>query len=99
MIEVLNRNLKKIDILRKYTFSQYVKEFRDIGTFKINAQLIDENLYLLNKEEQFYFLFDGNVFGVMESAVKTGDEEFGKVIEIQGRLAPVLFTKRIHYNA
>ena len=50
MIEVLDRNLKKIDILRKYTFSQYVKEFRDIGTFKINAQLIDENLYLLNKE-------------------------------------------------
>ena len=98
MIEVLNRNLKKIDILRKYTFSQYVKEFRDIGTFKINAQLIDENLYLLNKEEQFYFLFDGNVFGVMESAVKTGDEEFGKVIEIQGRLAPVLFTKRIVYG-
>ena len=64
MIEVLDRNLKKIDILRKYTFSQYVKEFRDIGTFKINAQLIDENLYLLNKEEQFYFLFDGNVFSL-----------------------------------
>lgn len=95
MIEILDRNLKKKDILRKYTFAQYVNKFRDVGTFKVNAQLIEENLYLLDKDEQYYFLFDGKIFGMVQSVKKTGDEEFGKVIEIQGSLAPVLFTKRI----
>ena len=57
MIEVLNYNLVKTNILRKYTFCQYERCFRDIGEFKINAVLDDENTYLLDKTKQYYMLF------------------------------------------
>ena len=58
MIEILDSFLKKVDILRKYTYAQYTEEFRGIGSFKINVPIIEENKYLLDETEQYYVLFD-----------------------------------------
>lgn len=69
MIDVFDKNLKKINTIRKYTLAQYVDKFREIGTFKILAQFVDENLYLLS-DEQFYILFDGRVFGRVDKVLR-----------------------------
>lgn len=95
MIEILDENLKKVDILRKYTFAQYSDRFRDVGTFVINVRILRENLYLLNKNKQYYVLFDGKVFGKIESIKRNSDSEYEKMIELRGRLSPVLFTERV----
>lgn len=95
MIEILDENLKKVDILRKYTFAQYSDRFRDVGTFVINVRILGENLYLLNKNKQYYVLFDGKVFGKIESVKRSSDSEYEKTIELRGRLSPVLFTERV----
>lgn len=94
MIEILNENFLKIDILRKYTFAQYTNKFREVGTFKINARLVEENLYLLAKQDM-YVLFDGRILGKIEDVKKESDSEFEQTIELSGRLANVLFTKRV----
>ena len=62
MIKILNDDFKVIDILRKYTFVQYEECFREIGSFKINAQITETNLFLLEKKK-FYVLFDNDIFG------------------------------------
>lgn len=98
MIEVLDSYFAKRDILRKYTYAQYTDCFRDIGTFEIHAQLIDENLYLLDRTEQYYVLFyDGNkpIVGKVEDVKRESDEQYDTVIKLTGRLAPVLFTQRV----
>lgn len=95
MIEILDSNLKKVDILRKYTFSQYVDKFREVGTFKLNVRMEKENLYLMDETEQYYVLFDGKTFGRIDKVKKDSDSEFEKVLEITGQLAPVLFTERV----
>lgn len=95
MIEILDKNLKKKDILRKYTFAQYTDKFRGIGTFKINARIVEENLYLLDKTQEYYVLFDSVVFGKIESVKRESDSEYEKVIVLSGRLSNLLFTKRV----
>lgn len=98
MIEVLDSYFAKKDILRKYTYAQYTDCFRDIGTFEIHAQLIEENLYLLDRTEQYYVLFyDGNkpIVGKVEDVKRESDEQYDTVIKLTGRLAPVLFTQRV----
>lgn len=95
MIEVLDENLKKVDILRKYTFAQYEDMFRDVGTFKINARIVQDNLFLLDKTKEFYVLFDGTVFGKVENVKRESDSEYEKTIVLSGRLGTLLFTKRV----
>ena len=95
MIEVLNSYLEKIDILRKYTFSQYEVKCRDIGKFKVNAQLTYENTYLLNKNEQYYLLFDNSVIGVVKKVNKDSDGEYERTLVIEGSLSLVLFQQRV----
>lgn len=97
MIDVFDKNLRKINTIRKYTFAQYVDKFREVGTFKITAQLVDENLYLL-QDSQFYVLFDGVVFGRVDKVLKDSDSEYEKTIEVTGQLAPVFFTQRVNYK-
>lgn len=97
MIDVFDKNLKKINTIRKYTLAQYVDKFREIGTFKILAQFVDENLYLLS-DEQFYILFDGRIFGRVDKVLKDSDSEYDKTIEITGQLAPIFFTQRVNYK-
>lgn len=95
MIEILNYNLVKTNIIRKYTFCQYERCFRDIGEFTINAILDDENIYLLDKTKQYYVLFDSKYFGMIENIEKDSDSEYDKTITIKGRMTNVLFTKRV----
>lgn len=97
MIDVFDKNLRKINTIRKYTFAQYVDKFREVGTFKITANLVNENLYLL-QDSQFYVLFDGVVFGRVDKVLKDSDSEYDKTIEITGQLAPVFFTQRVNYK-
>lgn len=95
MIEILDENLKKVDILRKYTFSQYEDKFREVGTFKINARIVQDNLFLLDKTKEYYVLFDEKVFGKVENIKRESDSEYEKTIVLSGRLGTLLFTKRV----
>lgn len=95
MIEILDSNFKRIGILKKYTFAQYNPKFRDIGTFKIYARMITENLYLLDENNSYYVLFDNEYLGKIENAAKDEDSEYEQIINISGRLSNLLFTKRV----
>lgn len=95
MLRIMNSNFKIIDTLKKYTFAQYEDKFREIGTFKVLAQLVKENNYLFDKKEQYYILFDEFTVGKVEKVVKDSDSEYDKTITITGRLAPVLLTQRV----
>lgn len=95
-IEILDRNFKRLDILRHYTFSQYNMKSRGIGTFTVNAPL-ELNTIFLNREEQYYLLFNGNVHpvvGKVEDVKKESEDEENK-LTITGRLALFILTKRI----
>lgn len=100
IISVLDGNLKKIDILRKYIFAQYEDEFRDIGEFKVTAEVVQENMYLLDKNREFFLLFDGAivgkpVLGKVERIEKSSDSEYDNTMDLTGRLANVIFAKRV----
>ena len=95
MIEILDKRLKKVDILRKYTFAQYSMKFRDIGTFTIDARITEENLFLLNEEEEYSILFDGNIFGKVLKITRESDSENEKVIKIQGLLSSRFLDQRV----
>lgn len=97
LIEVLNKNFRKIDIVRKYTFAQYTEFFRGIGTFSILARIVDENMYLLSAE-QMYVMFDNRIVGIITSKKKDSDSENEKVISIQGKLIQNIFTKRVIFG-
>lgn len=95
-IEILDKNFKRLDVLRHYTFSQYNMKFRGIGTFTINAPL-ELNTLFLNRNEQYYLLFNGNVHpvvGKVEDVKKESEDEENK-LTITGRLALFILTKRI----
>ena len=95
-IEIFDRNFKILDILRHYTFSQYNMKFRGIGTFTVNAPL-ELNTIFLNREGQYYLLFNGNVHpvvGKVEDVKKESEDEENK-LTITGRLALFILTKRI----
>lgn len=95
MIRILDKNLKMIDWLRKYTFAQYQRCFRSVGTFQVYVRLEKENMYLLDRNEQFFVLFGYEDFGIVESIEKQEDSEYEKAIKISGRMALSLLTKRI----
>lgn len=86
VITVFNKYFERIDVLRKYTFMQYVDKFNGVGEFKINAILCDENLYLFNENEVFFVAFDRTTMGRIDKVVKDSDSEFEKTIEITGRM-------------
>ena len=95
LIYVLDDNMHKIDLLRKHTYVQYTERFRDIGVFTIHAQLVKENLYLLDRNRDFFVLFDNKIFGKIEVVKQSDDFEYEQTIEITGRLAKYILTKRV----
>lgn len=95
MIEIFDKNLVKIDTLRRFIFAQYADKFREVGSFKVTVNLESANLYLLSGD-QYYILFDGEIFGRIDKVVKDSDSEYDKTIEITGSLAPVFFTQRVN---
>ena len=94
MLRVMNNNFHFVNQIKKYTFSQYETKFREIGTFKVMARLEKDNLYLFNKKEQYYIVFDQYTIGKIDKVTKDSDSEYSKIIEITGRLAPFIFTQR-----
>lgn len=86
VITVFNKYFERIDVLRKYTFMQYVDKFNEVGEFKINAILCDENLYLFDENEVFFVAFDRTKMGRIDKVVKDSDSEFERTIEITGRM-------------
>lgn len=97
MIRILDKDLKFVDFLRKYTFSRYTECFRNIGSFQIDVQT-DENIYLINKQQQYFVLFDSTHFGVVTSVEKQSDEEYENTITITGKMALDLLNRRIVYK-
>lgn len=95
MIRILNKNLQFIDFLRKYTFAQYQRCFRNVGTFQIDAMISEDNLFLLNRSEQFFVLFGYEDFGIIENIEKQNNDEYNNTITLSGRMALSILTKRI----
>lgn len=101
MIWILDENLKKETILRKYTMAQFVEKAREIGTVKINAVYCDENMYLLNKNKTYYVLYQQKnsypLLAKIEKAEKEDDEDadYPNTIVLEGRSMSLLFTKRV----
>ena len=92
VIEILDENFKKLDILRKYTFAQYKTMGRDIGVFKVDAVLTEDLLPLLDKNKQFYFLFNYKTVGKIENISKKGDNFMAS---FSGRTNNLIFLKRV----
>lgn len=95
MIYILDENLKKLDTLKKYDFSQYVLKSRDIGTFTINVPMIEENRHLSDREKQYYFLFDDSVVGKVMDVKYDSNGEFNRTIVLSGELAEFILKKRV----
>lgn len=101
MIWILDENLKKETILKKYTMAQFVEKAREIGTVKINAVYCDENMYLLDKNKTYYVLYQQKnsypLLAKIEKAEKEDDEDadYPNTIVLEGRLMSLLFTKRV----
>lgn len=101
MLWVLDENLRKKDILRKYTMAQFVEKAREVGTLKINAVYCDENLYLLDKNAVYYILYQQKnsypLLAKIEKAEKEDEEDadYANTIVIEGRLISFLLTKRV----
>lgn len=102
MIWVLNENLRKIKILHKYKMAQFVNKSKEVGTFSITAVFSDENMYLLDKNETYYVLYNQNnveypLMGKIEKVEKEDEEDadYADTIKIEGRLINFLLTKRV----
>lgn len=102
MIEILDSFLKKVDILRKYTYAQYTEEFRGIGSFKINVPIIEENKYLLDETEQYYVLFDTKrngknkkILGVVDKVEKEADSDYDNQYTLSGRMVQFVLKNRV----
>ena len=95
LVYILDEQLRKIDLLKKYTFVQYTDKVRKVGTFKINARIVKDNLYLLDKKRQFFVLFDHRLIGEVKKVTRDSDSEYEKVITIEGKLSLVLFENRV----
>lgn len=102
MIEILDSFLKKVDILRKYTYAQYTEEFRGIGSFKINVPIIEENKYLLDETEQYYVLFDTKrngknkkILGVVDKVEKEADSDYDNQYTLSGRMVQFVLNSRV----
>lgn len=95
IIEVLDKYHHKIDILRKYTFSQYRVDFRGLGEMKVLVEITKENLYLLDTKEQYYLLFDGKWLAKVAKIEKSSDTEFENTLTITGKMANTIFEQRI----
>ena len=98
VITVFNKYFERIDVLRKYTFMQYVDKFNGVGEFKINAILCDENLYFFDKNEVFFVAFNKMAMGRIDKVVKDSDSEFERTIEITGRMIKYKLQTSIVYK-
>lgn len=102
MIIILDSYFKKVDILRKYTYAQFTEQFRDVGSFSINAPMIEENKYLLDENEQYYVLYETVRFGkntylmgVVDKIERDSESDYGDEYKISGRMIQFIFKQRV----
>lgn len=95
MIDILDNNFKKIDIVRKYTFYQYVDKCREIGTFELRVPVLDETKWLVDRNATRYVLFDNRVLGKIQGIKYTSDSESDREVIISGNLAIYILAKRV----
>lgn len=95
MIEILDENLKKISILRKYTYAHYEQRIREIGTFEVKCPIDDEILFLMDKTKQYYVIFNDEVFGKITEISRDSDSEWEKTVDIKGQLSLAMLDQRI----
>lgn len=95
MIEILDENLKKISILRKYTYAHYEQRIREIGTFEIKCPIDDEILFLMDKTKRYYVIFNDEVFGKITEVSRDSDSEWEKTVDIKGQLSLAMLDQRI----
>lgn len=98
LLTVYDKYFKRVNVLRKYRFAQYIDKFRDIGEFTVYAMLDEENMYFFDKDNTYYINFEGNFFGKVESVVKEEDSEYSKTINITGRAISFILDKRVVYK-
>ena len=95
IIYILNENYKKIDMLKQWTYCNYTERAREIGTFEIHVRNTKQNKYLLNENQQYYVLFDNEVFGKITNVNKTEETEENGEINILGSLALCILNDRV----
>ena len=95
LIEIMNSNFMIVDILRQYTYASYTQPLQGLGKFQLNVPVCDETLYILDRKEQRYVLFDKLDLGVIEDASRSTDSEFSDTVQISGRMANVILTRRV----
>lgn len=95
LVYVFDSNLKKVDVLKKCTFIQYEVKTRDIGRITINAEIVEENKYLLNDKEQYYFVVDGKHFYRMTKCERDSDGEFSESYVIEGVHSLAILSQRV----
>lgn len=94
VIMVLNENFRQMQPLKKYTFCQYERRFREIGNFEIHVRLIKENLYLLEKQK-YYILFGFRHVGILTNVEKNSDSEYKKTIVLTGKMVENILSDRV----
>ena len=97
IITILDRNFKKIDILREYEYLQYTSPVRDIGQFTLNAKISDATKLFISagEMEYFYLMFDKDYIARVER-IEQSDEETGPdTVTITGRNSLFILTKRV----
>lgn len=102
MIWILDKNLKKTHLLKRYKTAQFVENAREVGEFNIDVVFCEENMYLLNSSETYYILYDQEncdypLFGKIEKVKKENEEDadYPDVIQIEGKLSLYLLQKRV----
>lgn len=86
VITVFNKWFRRVSILSKYTYSQYVESFNDIGAFEIHAVLCKDNAYLLDEREIFFVAFNTEDMGRVDTIRKQKEDgENGEII-LTGRM-------------
>lgn len=97
IITILDRNFKKIDILREYEYLQYTSPVRDIGKFTLNAKISDATKLFISagEMEYFYLMFEKDYIARVER-IEQSDEETGPdTVTITGRNCLFILTKRV----
>lgn len=90
-LEIFNHaNRTRNDMIRTYSYVQYVEQFNDLGSFVIRIPWTDESILFLQYNN--YILFDDGVMGIIRGITDT--EEGSNELEISGYLLNGLLNRR-----
>lgn len=87
----LRANRTRVDMIRTYTFVQYVDEFNGMGSFSITIPINDESLEYLYEGNFIYF--DDGVMGIVKGIRTSQDSDVE--IEVYGFLTNYILSQRV----